>query len=265
MLTITTSMRALPPRILIYGPGGIGKTTLAASIPGGALMPIEDGADAIDCAKLPRPETWDQVIEMIDELAVDQQGLKALTIDSVTALQDMCFAAVCSDGHEKSIEGFGYGKGYVLAAEKWKELLEHLNVLRQKMVIVLIGHAAVSRHEDPRLPGYDRLTPRLQQNGKGGGIMPITVEWCDVVACAAYQVLTDAESVGVNKQRTRAMGDGERTLYCQERPAYLAKNRYRLPAELPFAWAPLVDGIRAAFAKPIPIPSTDAAATATAV
>ena len=29
---------------------------------------------------------------------------------------------------------------------------------------------------------------------------------------------------------------GERIIYCQEKPAYLAKNRYALPETLPFEW-----------------------------
>jgi len=29
---------------------------------------------------------------------------------------------------------------------------------------------------------------------------------------------------------------GDRVVYCQEKPAFLAKNRYALPESLPFIW-----------------------------
>jgi hypothetical protein len=246
-IPITTTKRPLPPRIMIFGPGGIGKTTLAASIPGVVIMPVEEGADAIEVAKTPTPTTWEEALALIDALAQDSQGFKALAIDSVTALQELCYRAVCAEQNVASIEAYGggYGKGYVRAAELWRELLNKLLALRQRMIVVLIGHAAIKKHEDPRTPAYDRLVPRLQIDSKGSGIGPMTAEWCDVVACAAYQVITDTTDQGFNKTRTTATGDGTRILYCQERPAFLAKNRYALPVELPFAWPDLVGGILA--------------------
>lgn len=248
-IPITSTKRALPPRILLYGPQGIGKTTFAASIPGCVIMPVEDGAHAIDGQQTPRPERWEDAVAIIDSLIADPQGLRALAIDSVSVLQDLAFRSVCEDNQVKSIEALGFGKGYVLAAEKWRDLLDRLSVLRTKMAVLLIGHGATVRHEDPRLPGYDRLSPRLQSNGKGGGILPMTIEWCDVVACVAYDVMTDVEKAGL-KERTRALGEGERLLYLQERPAFVAKNRYGLPVSMPFTWGPLAEGIRASFKAP---------------
>jgi hypothetical protein len=256
-IPITTNRKPLAPRILLYGVGGIGKTTLAASIPDGAIMPLEDGLDALPNATCtPKPGTWAEALAIIESLTADPQGLRALAIDSVSALQELCYKDVCVAEDVASIEALGYGKGYVLAAERWRGMLERLTALRARMAVLLIGHSAVSRHEDPRLPGYDRLTPRLQSNGKGGGILPMTVEWADVVCCAAYDVVTDTEKNGL-KERTRALGEGERILYCQERPAYLAKSRYPLPPEMPFTWQALAEGIRASF-RPTAAPAAAA-------
>jgi len=93
------------------------------------------------------------------------------------------------------------------------------------------------------------MVPRLQINGRGSGIGPTTVEWCDAVLCAAYKVYTTEEQQGM-RQRTTGIGDGERILYTQERPAFLAKNRYALPPEIVFSSSALLDGIKASFAAP---------------
>jgi len=259
-IPITTTKRPMPPRIGVFGPGGIGKTTIVSKIAGILMMPVEEGADAIEVPKTPTPKTWDEALQIIDSLIIDAQGYKAFGIDSVTALQDLCFRAVCEEAQVASIEAIGYGKGYVRAAEMWRDMLGRLSILRQKMIIVLIGHSATKKHEDPRLPAYDRLTIRLQINGQGSGIGPMTVEWLDVLCCAAYQVIVDTEAAGF-RERTTATGDGTRILYCQERPAYQAKNRYGLPVEMPFDLVAVISAIRASLipAKPAAVAAEKAA------
>jgi hypothetical protein len=51
--------------------------------------------------------------------------------------------------------------------------------------------------------------------------------------------ITEAAVEGM-KQRVTASGDGRRVMYSQERPAYLAKNRYNLPEEVGFSWPEFV-------------------------
>jgi len=245
-IQILSGKRPLPPRIFLYGGPGVGKTTAAASVPGMLVMPVEEGADTIDVAKTPVPKTWDEAMAMLDQLGTDQQGFRALAIDSVTALQELAYQHVCAEQRVPSIEGVGYGKGYVMAAELWRQFLSRMDIIRRKMIVLLIGHSTTKKHEDPRLPAWDRMVPRLQINGQGSGIGPMTVEWCDVVAACCYQVFTTEDKAGANKERTRAMGDGERVLYLQERPAFLAKNRYALPPEMPLDMGQLIGGIKAA-------------------
>jgi hypothetical protein len=231
-------------------------------------MPIEDGSQEIDAPSLPLQADWQQIVETLDSLIEDHQGIKALIVDSLTAAQEKLFADICLEYQVKTIEKAdgGYGKGYVRATEKWRELLERFTMLRAKGVaILLIAHSAVSRCVDPRLPEYDRLVPRLYQNAKGQGIMPQTVEFCDAVFCVAPDAFVADET------KRRAGGDGSRILYAQDRPAFLAKNRYQLPAEIPFGpdfgggdilehyrkttWAHILGCIKNAYKKNDPLPS----------
>ena len=45
--------RHSPPRLLIYGTEGIGKSTTAAQAPNPIFIPTEDGLDQIDCCSFP--------------------------------------------------------------------------------------------------------------------------------------------------------------------------------------------------------------------
>jgi len=44
--------------------------------------------------------------------------------------------------------------------------------------------------------------------------------------------------------RTRAVGSGERVLYTEERPAWLAKNRYGLPSEMDLSWDAFINALK---------------------
>ena len=79
----------------------------------------------------------------------------------------------------------------------------------------------------------------------------------DVVLFANYRVSTVKSDVGFNKKVTRALGSGERLLHTAERPAFLAKNRYGLPEQLPMSWDALIEAMPHGAAAP-PTPPTPA-------
>ena len=230
-----------PPLLFLYGTSGIGKTTLAASFPGGLILPVEQGADTMDAPRLPAPATWGEAMDLIDRVIAEPTGVHALTIDSVTALQRLCVAETCAlNGGARSIEliGGGWGKGWRFALDLWLTLLARLESLRSVGVgVLLIGHVEIKRYDDPRSEGYDRFQPRLQKE-----ILAATIEQSDALLFANYAVFTDKEG-----NRNRAVGGGVRTLYCNEQPTHLAKNRYSLPDELPMEWPGIFAGIAAAF------------------
>jgi len=59
----------------------------------------------------------------------------------------------------------------------------------------------------------------------------------DAVLFANYRISTVKSDAGFGKKVTRAVGGGDRVLYTEERPAFLAKQRYNLPAMIPMLWS----------------------------
>jgi hypothetical protein len=65
----------------------------------------------------------------------------------------------------------------------------------------------------------------------------------DNVLFANYRISTVKSDAGFGKKVTRAVGGGDRVLYTEERPAYLAKQRYNLEPVIPMDWEAYAAGI----------------------
>ena len=245
MLPIVTNKRPLPPLIFIYGPSGIGKTTLAASFPGALVLPVEVGAEQLDVARMPTPKTWAEALGFLDAVAAEPGEYRALVIDSVTALERLCFSFVAALNGKPTVESMGYGSGFPFVVAQWQLFLDKLDVIKSRgLAVILIGHQSIITYADPRSEPYDRFSPRLHKC-----ILPMTIEWADCLFCGSYKVFTDKnEGGGFNRERTRAVGGGERIMYARELPTAVAKNRYGLPDEITWGWADVFAGISATFA-----------------
>ena len=223
-----------PPRIVLYGPHGVGKTTFGACAPAPILMPFEDGVGKLEVARFPVLQSWQDTLEALGALANEAHNYGTVVVDSMDWLEPIVWAEVCKRHGKKDIEEFGYGKGYLFACDVWREFFDGLRFLRgQKgMAVVLLAHTEIKQFADPNSDPYDRYQIKLQPRAAA-----LAEEWADCVLFANFRTYTAKADAGFNRKITRGVGSGERVLYTEERPGFRAKNRYGLPAELPFTWA----------------------------
>ena len=235
-----------PPRILVYGTEGIGKSTFGAQAPRPIFIETEGGLDEIDCHKFPLAKLYDEVVSSLSELAGQPHDYESVVIDSLDWLERLVWDKLCAESNVNSIEKVdgGYSKGYTHALTYWREIIDHLNVLRNArgMVVLLIAHSKVERFEDPESSPYDRYSPRLNKHAAA-----LVSEWCDAVLFATTKIRTQSEDAGFNRKRTiaHAIGKdgGERILRCVGGPSCVAKNRYGITSELPLSWAAFIQAL----------------------
>lgn len=239
--SITQGAQRKPCKMVLYGVQGIGKTTFAAASPNPIFLPIEDGLASIEAPRFPRPDSFAAVLEAMRVLYREKHDYRTLVVDTLDALEPLIWRHVCDDARKKSIEDFGYGKGYVHAVEEWRRFLGACEVLRDKvgMGIILIAHSAVVRTSPPDGEEYDRYSLKLHKMASAA-----VQEWADAVLFAQYEVRVIKTESPNGKSRARAVGDGSRVLRTSERPAWAAKNRFNLPDDLPLEWPAFVEAMK---------------------
>ena len=228
LTNVTRGRQPKPFRVLVYGVEGVGKTTFAAGSPEPVFLCAEEGTSHIDIARFPAPQSWADALEAIRVLTHDEHDFKTLVIDTLDWFEPLCWAHVCAMGGKANIEDFGYGKGYVMALEHWRQFLARLDVLARVrgMNVVLVAHAAIKRVDDPYTGAFDRYRMKLHE--RAGDLMR---EWVDAVLFARYEVFTVEK-----KGKMRGVSSGARVLHTRWTAAYDAKNRFDLPETLPLDW-----------------------------
>ncbi len=220
-----------PPRVLIYGPPKMGKTTLASEFPAPVFLQTEQGeSGGLELDSFGHLQTYAEVDEALISLFNETHAFATLVVDSLSELEKLIIAEACKRNGWKNIEQPGYGKGYVAADAIWQEFLTAINMLRSQrgMAVVLIAHASIERFDDPQTQSYSRYDIDLHKNVRA--LMQREVD----------AILLVKQDVSLLKEKTsfggeRAIGTGaSRWIYCEGSPAYTAGNRYNMPDKLLF-------------------------------
>ena len=230
--SISKTRRVRAPKIVVVGQGKIGKTTFAAMAPKAIGILTEDGADAVDANAFPLATSLADVYSAVATLINQDHDFQTLFIDSLDWLEPLVQDHVCKANNWKNIEQPGFGKGYVAAAEEWRNLLSGLEVLRadKGMGIILIAHDKIKRIEDPLTEGFDSHVLKLHD--RAGALVQ---EWADVIGYAGYRIFTSKTDAGFGNKETKATTTGERILHVEPHPAHCGGNRFGL-SNMPLDW-----------------------------
>ncbi|MEP3248077.1 MAG: ATP-binding protein [Sneathiella sp.] len=255
LASLETQTNPRPPRILVYGVPGVGKTVLGITAPKPVFIRTEDGLDgkmpdgtlAIDAlqanngATFPLCKTFEEVLECLATLANEEHDFETLVVDSCDWLEMLLQSYTARKSGHASIEDAGYGKGYIDAKRHFEELylggINYLNV-EKSMTIMQVAHSSVVKFDSPDVDPYNRYEIKMHKHTSN-----LLQEHSDCILFANYKIATTKTDVGFNKKQNRAVGTGERILQTNDRPTHLAKNRYGMPDQIPMEWTAIAENI----------------------
>lgn len=221
--SVTRGTKNMPQRVVLYGPGGIGKSTLASLAPNPIFIDLESGTNHLDVARVEGITSWHDMRECLATGLFDP--FSTIVIDSATKAEELAIAhTLATVPHEKgnritSLEGYGYGKGYQHAFETYILLLADLDRhIRAGRNVVLLAHDCTSEVPNPTGDDFLRYEPHLQQPKSGkSSIRERVFQWADHVLFLGYDVAVNQDGKGI--------GAGTRTIWPVERPWLRAKSR----------------------------------------
>ena len=234
-MKITRGVIQKAKKIVVYGPEGIGKSTFASKFPNPVFIDTEGSTSSMDVARLPRPTSWEMLLEEIDYVKNDPHVCGTLVIDTIDWAEQLCIEFICAKHQKDGIESFGYGKGYIYVKEEFGRFLNRLSdVIETGTNVVLTAHAQMRKFEQPdEMGAYDRYELKLGTK-TSSQTAPLVKEWSDALLFANYKTYSIA--VDDKGKKHKAQG-GKRVMYTSHHPCWDAKNRYGLEEELPFDYA----------------------------
>lgn len=200
-------------RTILYGEGGVGKTTLCASLPGKsafidldksllklpALRPALEGGNLVAVQGVAR---WEDLRAAI--AAPGWDGIDNLVLDTVTVAEamatDYVLRTVRKERGEsaKSVEDYGYGKGYRYVADAFElliaELERHTDAGRN---VILVCHSLIQQNTDPTDADFPRYEPKLLHTSSGKVSLRLRLrDWADdVIYVARDRAVVDGKAV----------------------------------------------------------------------
>lgn len=231
--------------LIVSAVEGWGKTTLACFAPTPLILMARGETGYITLRQHNRvpeidtvldadgkPETlnnWDAVVASLE--AAIESDHETVVLDALNGFERLLYEKVCRRDFGNDFSKFqDYGRGPEIAVNEIVDFVARLERIKAsgKNVIVL-SHVKVKPFKNPLGPDYDRFTPDCHEK-----TWSTVVKWADAVLFGKFNEMTEvAKSTGnIAKDRGKAIGGTDRVLYTEQSAAWVAKNRYGMPAEI---------------------------------
>lgn len=227
----------VPPKLIIYGRNGIGKSRFAAAAPSPIFLDLDKNINEISCISNIKGlekefpfHNFQNILDFLTLLITEEHQFKSIVIDSLTSLDRYIEAQVKKERNVTGIGDLKYGLGYELMASLWAQVLDKLNQLwsHRKMIVILIGHEKAKEKEQAFSESYDQY--HLSLPTKSAELLK---NWVNNILYASDRS-NFLEKKGDFGATQKIFKSADRVLYTDDGTVTLAKNTYNLPLTIPF-------------------------------
>lgn len=221
-MRISAGKKVVPQRVVIYGPEGIGKSTLASKFPKPLVIDTEGSTYHIDVDRFEeKPDTWPMLLAQIEHVKKNSDICKTLVIDTADWAEALAKSHISAKKGWSSIGDPDYGKGYLELEKVFGDMLNALtDIIKKDINVVLVAHSQIKTFTKPDEQGsYDRYELKLEKKTSA-----LLKEWADAVIFINYESFI----AGKNRSGKGTATGGRRAMYLEHKPAWDAKNRWGL-------------------------------------
>lgn len=225
-----------PPKIMVYGIDGVGKSSFCAQAPNPIFLQagLDKGLEQIGPARLPVCETYEDFISKLLRVATAKHDFNTVAVDNLSAIEALIYRKVCLANNWPTITYPGFDRGEKLATKEWLEIIDLLNRCHSRgMAVLLVAHARREKLGDPENPSLEQYAPALHAKTSG----ELFRKWVDATLFLTRRMTTRSEGQGLGEKKIGvAVGadGGDRVIRTTWTPGAVAKNRYGIPSEVPF-------------------------------
>lgn len=223
-------------------------STFMSEAPNPVFIQTEKGLKGIKGKAFPMSKSYQDVIDALDALKTQEHTYQSVIIDSADWLERLIHDKVCAESNVATIElaGGGYGKGYSFALVYWREIIEKLDYLNENknMMVGLICHSVIVPFNDPEHEPYDRYEMKLHQPKKATGARDLLCEWADIIGFAAPKIYVRKKGEKGSEVKRGVVSGESNKLNLVGCPAFVAGNRYSLPARIDLNWDEFITALK---------------------
>jgi len=221
-----------PPRVVIYGPQGVGKSTFGSESPKPIFVCTEDGVDNIPVDQMPRPATWNDLLANVRRVAEGKHEYKTLVLDTLNGAVDLAVQHICAtqySGQMVAKRGDGgfraWGQGFDSTSDEQRNLLIPFDQCRKRgMGVIVLAHAGIQNVRNPISGDYSKCAPDIHR-----AIWARWSAWADIIGHADYDYAVVSDG-----RHGKAVGSSIRKVVFAGSAAEDAKCRvgYELPDQM---------------------------------
>lgn len=217
---ITTGKIEHNRRWVIYGPEGVGKSTLASHFPNPLFIDLENGTRDLDVPRINCPiNTFGMLQEIVD--AVAKSDYDTIIFDTADYIELLMSSDICTAHKVSNIAKMGYGTGFAELKATFAKFLDRLTLIDKQ--IVILAHAGIEKFDQPDdLPSFDRWGIKLDKRTAS-----LLKEWADEVLFMNFKTYAETDA----KDKVHGKGGKKRVIYASHTATHEGKDRSGTLAE----------------------------------
>lgn len=168
--------------IVIFGPPGIGKTSLGAQFPKSLFALFEEGTtglltnevNLVKESRIQQRLPWDIFLETKEEFLNEDHNFQTFIIDSADEAYNDCMDYICREREIDHPSEEGYGSAWNALTKEFQKAYRDLSM--SKYGLVTISHAKYKEIEDIHGNKHDKLVPST-----GGSTGSWLIDQADII------------------------------------------------------------------------------------